>query len=112
LSNTFLFTGLSQDIYASSFSITGVLAPGTYYFTLSYGASVGGTRTVWDVNAGVGGDGPSSAEIYVPGFGTFPYDSESFTLFGTEGVPDAGSSVMLLGIGLAGVGWMRRKLRC
>jgi hypothetical protein len=37
---------------------------------------------------------------------------DDVSIDGPSSVPDAGSSVMLLGIGLAGVGWMRRKLRC
>ena len=43
---------------------------------------------------------------------TFFGPDVAFQINGTTSVPDGGSSVMLLGIGLAGVGWMRRKLRC
>jgi hypothetical protein len=98
--NTFLFNS-GYDIYQSAFNISGAVGPGTYYLTLGNGTSNNNNDFFWDVN-----NGPSTAYDY--GFGQIP--SESFQIFGT--VPDGGSSVMLLGIGLAGVGWMRRKLRC
>ena len=101
--NTLLFNNGFWDIYQSVFNITGTVGPGTYYLTLDNGTNSGGNFFSWDINFG-----PSTA-YQNPGNGQ-PIDSESFQIFGT--VPDAGSSVMLLGIGLAGVGWMRRKLRC
>jgi hypothetical protein len=100
--NTLLFTNLfGYDVYRSVFNITGAVGPGTYYLTLYNGTSNIYNSVAWDENGG-----PSTA--YLNGAGQIP--SESFQIFGT--VPDAGSSVMLLGIGLAGVGWMRRKLCC
>jgi hypothetical protein len=100
--NTFLITnGYGYDIYQSVFNITGAVGPGTYYLTIGNGTSNNNDYFYWDVNFG-----PSTA--YHNFNGQIP--SESFQIFGT--VPDAGSSVMLLGIGLLGVGWMRRKLRC
>lgn len=101
LTNTFLFDNGNQDIYSASFSLTGVLAPGTYYFSLTNGVTVFGTRAVWDQNAGVGGDGPSLAEVEFLGTGV-PIPSHSFTLFGTTAaVPDSGSTLGLLLVPLA-----------
>ena len=99
--NTLLFNNGFWDIYQSVFNITGAVGPGTYYLTLDNGTNNSGNFFAWDINFG-----PSTAYQTFTG----QIDSESFQIFGT--VPDAGSSVMLLGIGLAGVGWMRRKLRC
>jgi hypothetical protein len=100
--NTFLGTAFGlYDVYQSVFNITGAVGPGTYYLTLGNGTTSANNVLGWDVNFG-----PSTA--YQNILGQIP-DSQSFQIFGTEAVPDAGSSVMLLGIGLAGVGWMRRK---
>ena len=104
LTNTFYTNLFGQfDIYQSVFNITGAVGPGTYYLTLGNGTTSNNNVMGWDINFG-----PSSAYHNTIG----QIDSESFQIFGTSGVPDAGSSVMLLGIGLAGVGWMRRKLPC
>ena len=95
LSNTFLFTNTSgESMYASTFPvISGVLAPGTYYLTLTNGVNSDGTRPQWDVN-----NGPSSAEFEIFGAGIFPTGSEAFTIFGstTAAVPDSGSTFGLL----------------
>jgi VPDSG-CTERM motif len=106
--NTFLYqNGHGFDIYQSVFNISGPVGPGTYYFTLGNGTtSNGNVSFYWDENAG-----PSTA-YQTDQTNTYQIPSESFQIFGTNSVPDAGFSVMLLGIGLAGVGWMRRKLRC
>jgi hypothetical protein len=101
--NTLLYTNVYglYDVYQSVFNITGAVGPGTYYLTLGNGTSNIDNVLAWDINFG-----PSTA--YHSLLGQIP-DSESFQIFSTEAVPDAGSSVMLLGIGLAAVGWMRRK---
>jgi hypothetical protein len=101
--NTFLFTEplYGYDIYQSVFNITGAVGSGTYYFTIGNGTSNNNNFFYWDVN-----NGPSTAYSNVLG----SISSESFQIFSADTVPDAGSSVMLLGIGLAGVGWMRRKI--
>jgi VPDSG-CTERM motif/PEP-CTERM motif len=100
--NTFLFTnGQGFDIYQSVFNISGAVGVGTYYLTLGNGTSNNNNNFFWDEN-----NGPSTA--YMTGVGQIP--SESFQIFSTNAVPDAGSSVMLLGIGLAGMGWTRRKI--
>ena len=94
LSNTFLFknTVNFDRMYASTFSVsTGVLAPGTYYLTLTHGVNSDGSRSVWDIN-----NGPSMAEVS-SSFGTFPTESEAFTIFdGPAPTPDSGSTLGLL----------------
>jgi hypothetical protein len=102
LSNTFLFTnsGNFDGMYASKFPVfSGVLAPGTYYLTLTHGVNSDSTRSVWDVN-----NGPSSAELKSGFFGTFPTPSEAFTIFGAAApTPDSGSTLGLLLLALGGV---------
>lgn len=104
LSNTFLFTNTFNfdGMYASKFSVfSGVLAPGTYYLTLTHGVNSDSTRSVWDVN-----NGPSLAEVDAGFFGILPIPSEAFTIFGAPApasTPDSGSTLGLLLLGLAGV---------
>jgi hypothetical protein len=102
-SNTFQYTsGFGYDLYESVFNITGTAGAGTFYLTLGNGTSANSNNFFWDEN-----DGLSMAFQNVLG----PIGSESFQIYGTSSVPDAGSSVMLLGMSLAGVGYLRRKIR-
>lgn len=73
LSNVFLFlNNLGADIYRSTFTFPSVdLGAGTYYITLSNGATNRGDPLLWDEN-----DGPSLA--FSNRFGQI--GSESFTL--------------------------------
>ena len=104
--NTFLYTNDRYDIYQSVFNISGAVGSGTYYLTLGNGTSNNNHVFFWDEN-----DGPSTA-YQTDQTSTYQIPSQSFQIFVTNSVPDAGSSVMLLGIGLTGLAVLRRKLRC
>ena len=110
LTNTFwgLYSGGGQG-YTSEFSLSGsLLVPGTtYYFTLSNPVSSDGGRVSWDTNSGVGGDGPSMAEVIFLGTGA-PIASHSFTLFGPAAVPESGSTIGLLLLAGAALFGIRR----
>jgi hypothetical protein len=138
LTDTFLFnnhiaTGLyNYDIYDSTFSVTSpVLVTGTtYWLTMSDAVSSPNGIVYWDEN-NVYTSG-QTWEHENPGGPTYTYDDgstwdtsvpsllppEAFTLYGTQGVPnnnpnfvpDAASTCLLLGLGLAALALASRKL--
>jgi hypothetical protein len=92
------------DVYESTFSLSGALNPGTYWFTLQNATSMDGSYVFWDVNFG-----PSMAidSYYGSDFG-----SESFQLYGVSVATPAPASLSLLSIGIAvivGHSWRRRR---
>ena len=66
-------------LFESTFSLTGVLSTGTYWFTLQNAASINGNPVYWDQN-----NGPSTAFESIEG--SIP--SESFQLYSGTTVPD------------------------
>lgn len=97
--------------YNSTFVLSGLLpSAGTYYLTLSNALSSAGSTVGWDEN-----DGPSTAQGRYSDSSFTPAGSESFTLFGvgtpnTTAVPDLGGTMLLLGLGAAGLLGVRRVL--
>ncbi|MEI8195104.1 MAG: PEP-CTERM sorting domain-containing protein [Phycisphaerae bacterium] len=81
---------LNFDDYESTFPITGTLAAGTYWLTLTNDTPVTSLGVFWDQNSG-----PSSAFATV--VGSAP--SESFQIYG-DAVPEP-ASLGLLGLGAA-----------
>ena len=67
--------GTRFDVFASTFSISANLGPGTYYLTLANATSARNYAVEWSVNGG-----PSSA--YTSFSGGDPASSEFFQLFG------------------------------
>jgi len=103
LSNSYVGSNY-YDFYTSTASGLNVsLGAGTYWLTLSAGASTNGNWLAWDVNSG-----PSQAVHNVNG----NVRSEAFTIYGTSGTstPEPGTLIMFGSgiIGLAGV--LRRKI--
>jgi VPDSG-CTERM motif len=80
-------------------------AQGTYdYLFAHYGGPGGGTAEVWYV-------GNLSGMITIPAIG-FGHELSGWALFTVNGaVPDAGASVMLLGVALGAIGMARRFLK-
>jgi hypothetical protein len=104
--NVFQYTnGFGFDLYESTFSITGAVAPGTYYLTLQNANSQFGNPIYWDEN-----DGPSLAMENSVG----PIGSQSFQVFGTgtTGQTPEPTSLLLLGSGLLGLaGGIRKRMK-
>ncbi len=63
LTNVFQYNNsFGYDVLESTFSLTGVLMLGTYWFTLQNAVSTNGNPAYWDQN-----NGPSSAQENVTG---------------------------------------------
>ena len=90
-------------VWSSSFSLNLTLDPGTYFLSLVSAGTSTGTQSYWDMN-----NGPSIAYV-VPPYPPATANSESFQLNGTESVPDAASTLPLLGGALAGLTALRRR---
>ena len=105
----------SADIYASGFSLPGVvLGPGTYYLTLDYGLGAGYNSLYWDIN-----NGPSVA--FRNGANVANYldaypgsNSDSFQILGvgpSSMAPEpANTAIFLSGLALV-AGLARRRIR-
>jgi PEP-CTERM motif-containing protein len=104
--------GLNTCLETGEF--TGVnLAEGTYWVNLQNAVVNTGDPVYWDENSGEGCHSPGCpSQASESSMGSIP--SESFTIFGSSGggtVPEPGS-LLLFGSGVvAGVGFLRRKLR-
>jgi hypothetical protein len=104
--NVFQYTnGYGYDIYESTFSISGSVAPGTYYLTLQNANTFQGNPIYWDEN-----DGASSAMENTLG----TIGSESFQVYGTGNIQQTPepASLLLLGSGLLGLaGGIRKRMK-
>jgi len=95
LAHTFVDSVTGLDVYESTFTLSGVLGAGTYYFTLLNASASDGGGVSWDEN-----HGPSSATLKNSANNTFQIGSESFQLYGASApVPDQASTFLLLGLG-------------
>lgn len=102
-------------VFPSSFAISGVVTTGTYWITVTQGATSAGTNQFigWDVNGG-----PSTT--YLNGNSTPASSSHAFTIYGdairvppnTPVVPEPTSLALagFAGIGMAAGAWRRRRL--
>jgi hypothetical protein len=119
-SNLFTHTlnGWSYNIDSVSFSLPNVsLGVGTYYLTLSNGTGAQNNWIAWDENDGAGPDGGSITYHLWSMDGGSNYDTragaEAFQLLGTldstTATPEPTTDA-LLGSGLFGVWFLRRKL--
>jgi VPDSG-CTERM motif len=100
------------DSNLSSADVTGNDLSGYDYAVLHYGAGNGGTQ----------GSGGGVEVFYLDGAANFDFPSDgtglngyggfsSIVLFkGAPSVPDGGTTVLLLGLGISGFGLLRRKL--
>jgi hypothetical protein len=93
----------AYPLYESTFALTGVLGPGTYWLTLQNATSQGSDPVYWDEN-----NGPSQAMQNTTG----AISSESFQLYGSGTAVPEPSTVVLLGIGATGlIGYRWRRSR-
>jgi hypothetical protein len=96
LSNSFVETVSSFDIYSASFSTGSVaLSAGTYYLELFNATTIDSGAVFWDINGG-----PSTADS-----NGGPTASESFEI---DGVTPEPTSVVLSGLGLMALAGMAR----
>ncbi len=105
--NVFDFTNsIGFNVFDSSFAVTGALAPGDYWLTLTNTFDNNGDGAGWDEN-----DGPSNAFQGDAG----EVGSEAFTIFGTSdaasSTPEPGTLALCIGMGLAGFAARRHRLK-
>jgi VPDSG-CTERM motif len=77
---------------------------GTYSYLFAKYDGQNDTSQVWYV-------GNLSGEITIPFVGPLGHDISGYILFGANGVPDGGTTVMLLGTALGALGMARRFLK-
>ena len=119
LTNTFQYTnGYGYDILESTFSLSGTLGAGTYWFTLQNAVVPNGDPIYWDIN-----QGPSSAWESSYGYldnngqdcanaiGYSGTCSDSFQIYGNPSTTPEPASLLLMGSGLLMFGgYVRRKI--
>ena len=98
--------GYGFDTYVDSFAISGALAPGTYWITVSHATTADLQSSFWAVSAG-------ASSAHVSYLGAEP--SESFQIYGNtappRSTPEPGQFAMAAGLGLSALSVMRRRRR-